>query len=222
MDVSPTPDSLAVSGLWSFGPSPDVLHTGERFFTRDAVRTVHEFPIPRRVVSEQGDLYVAFHNPVENYPVNIIFPLPGREKVAIEALYAVGGFTDNFIRSLTAIFLKLLFLGLIGLAMGCWLSFPVASLFIMVIFLLGLASNFIADAFRWNLGLDKSAVSAVMSFFLPRLGAYDPVPLLEKGHWVTNELLATSLWLMIGVKGGIIMFFGYLMFKFRELARVIV
>jgi len=222
MDVSPTPDSLAVTGLWSFGPTPDVLHTGERFITRDAIRTVHEFPIPLRALSDQGDLYVAFQNPVENYPVNIIFPLPGREKVTIEALYVVSGFTDNFIRSLAAIFLKLLFLGLIGLAVGCWLSFPVASLFVMVVFIVGLASNFIADAFRWNLGLDKSAVSAILSFFLPRLGAYDPVPLLEKGHWVTNELLTTCLWLMIGVKGGILMFFGYLMFKFRELARVIV
>ena len=91
-----------------------------------------------------------------------------------------------------------------------------------MVFLTGLASNFIADAFRWNLGLDKSNVSAVLSFFLPRLGAYDPVPPLEKGHWITNELLTTCLWLMIGVKGGILMFFGYLMFKFRELARVIV
>ena len=222
MDVAPTPDSLAVTSLWSFGSTPDVLHTGERFITRDAIRTVHEFPVPLSSLSGQEDLYVAFHNPVENYPVNIIFPIPGRKEIGIEVLYVTGGFAGNFVRSLAAIFLKLLFLGMIGLAMGCWLSFPVASLFVMVVFLLGLASNFIADAMKWNLGLDRSTVSAVMSFFLPRLGEYDPVPLLEKGYLIAGELLGRCLLIMICVKGGIVLFFGYLLFKFRELARVII
>ena len=221
-DVSRTPGDLAVTSQWAFGPDPDVIHTGTRLDTRDVIRTVHEFAIPASVVSAQGDLYVAYRNPVVNAPITVIFPAQGRNEIGIEVLYAASTFEYNFLRALLAMYLRLVFLALLGTALGAWLSFPVAVLVLMIVFVFGLSSNFILDAVKWSAGGALQAFAKGILFVLPEFAAYDPVPDIEKGRIVSGRLLFNASFFMLGIKGALAALFGYAVFRIRELARVIV
>jgi len=216
-DVSQTPPDLALVGLWEFGPSDDFIGAG-RQPRKDAVRTVHEFPIPLSYVSDQGDLYIRYTNPSANYPVSVIFPA----ETGIQVLYIAGSFEANFLRGLLLIYLRLLFLSVLGIALGGWLSFPVAVLVGLVIYLFGISSDFILDAMKWSAPRTIETFTGVVLTMLPKLSAYDPVPLIEKGRLITNDLLIKCSVYMMFIKGGLIALAGYLIFKFKELARVIV
>ncbi len=229
-EVSPNPDNtdLATTGTWAYGSTENVLYAGKTFQTRDVIRTPHEFPVPNEAVSEEGNLYLAYENHLTNSPVIVIYPLPGKKdpfmftkEIGIEALYVAGGFTGNFIRGLGAIYLRLLFLAMLGIALAAWLSFPVAVLTALVIFMIGLCSYFILSSIRFEYGSKWVSFGNIAMMFLPKLAAYDPVPEIEKGRLVSKQMLGSCLLILILIKGGIISFIGYLIFRFRELARVI-
>ncbi|MBN1845484.1 MAG: ABC transporter permease [Sedimentisphaerales bacterium] len=224
-DVSINPPDLALTNVWFIGPDPDVLHTQQPIITQDAIRTVHEFPVPVDRLSETGELYVAYVNPVENYPATVVYPLPTRLRsgFGLEALYIAGGFEGNFLRTLAAMYLRLVFLTAVGLAAGAYLSYPVAILVVLVIYILGLSSNFLADAINWQLATvrETTTASRLLLLVFPQFAAYDPVPQIEKGRFVEWALLGKALAFMVVIKGGLIALVGYLLFKFRELARVI-
>jgi hypothetical protein len=228
LDVTPDPPKLNIAGLWFYGDHPDVIHTTQPHITDEVIRTVHEFPIPVNRVSDDGELYLTFVNPLGNYPVTIIFPTPSEiqpswlEKVSLEALYVVGGFDANFLRAMTALYLRLLFLGIVGLALGAWLSFPVAILVLTAVFIIGIASNFIIEAMQWQTGISKTSFGQIMMVLFPRFAAYDPVPKIEMGKLVSYQMLGQCLGIMILIKGGMAALGGYIIFKLRELARVIV
>ncbi|KPK77041.1 MAG: hypothetical protein AMJ79_04610 [Phycisphaerae bacterium SM23_30] len=228
-EVTLNPADLAVTGQWWYGPGEDVFYTGKHLQTRDSIRTPHEFPIEAESVSETGDLYLTYRNPQINNPTTVIFPLPGKraphlfeKEIGIEALYVAGGFTGNFLRALLLIYLRLLFLSALGITLGAWLSFPVAVLTGLVIFTIGLCSNFILSSIRFEFGAKWFNFSNLAMFFFPRFAAYDPIPQIEKGRLVSYQVLGSCLLILILIKGGIVGFAGYLIFKFRELARVIV
>ncbi|MCH9023622.1 MAG: hypothetical protein IID32_12805, partial [Planctomycetes bacterium] len=177
-----------------------------------------EFAIPASEVSSNGDLYVLYGNLIENAPVTVLFP----PETGIEVLFVVDTFEGNFFRTLSLIYLRLLFLSILGLAMGCWLSFPVAVLLVLIVFILGMASGFIADVLKYEGSqLQKYLILQVMSL-IPKFTVYDPIPQIERGKLVSWELLGQCGLYMIFIKGSILALFGYLMFKFRELARVVV
>lgn len=218
LDVSKNPPDLKVYGQWLIGPKNPLEFGGKPHTTLDEIRTFHEFAVPVSDVSESGDLYVAFRNPVENAPVSIIFP----PDTGIEALYVVDTFEANFLRALLAIFMRLVFLSVLGLAMGAWLSYPVAVLMVLIIFLMGVCSNFILDAMKWEAGdLQGFLIRKIMGF-IPNLSAFDPVDQIETGRVVPWDLLGRCAGYMILIKGGILSLFGYVIFRFRELARVII
>ena len=221
-EVSPTPLDLATTGQWFYGPTEDVLYSGASRITRDVVRTVHEFPIPARTASSEGDLYVAYRNLPLNYPVVIIYPSESRYDNSIELLYKAGNFNGNFLRTLGACYLRLVFLSLLGLALGAWLSFPVAVLGLLVVFVIGLSSNFIAEAVEWDAGKNAFSFAKIIMPAFPKFAAYDPVPQIEKGRLVPYQMLRDCFFFLVLIKGGLAGLFGYLIFKFRELARVIV
>jgi len=225
-EVSPTPPSLSLFNLWYYGPHPDVFHTEQVFRNRGAIRTVHEFPVPGEKVSESGDLYVTYANPRENGPTKVIFPLPTRlQKVhGIEALYVAGSFENNFFRTLLSMYLRLMFLGMLGVAAGGYLSFPVGILVVLVIYVMGMSSGFLVEAMNWQLGTARqmSGVSKLIMLMFPQFGNYDPVPAIERGKLVEFSVMGRCLFYMLFIKGGVAAFVGYLLFRFREMARVIV
>ena len=132
---------------------------------------------------------------------------------------------------------------LLGLALGAWLSFPVAVLVLLIVYVLGISSNFISDAMSWEAERLYAQVVNVVIYLLPGFSAYDPVPLIEKGRLVSFDILtnlfiavesfvqdravpeyvqATTALVKDFVVVGVVSFAGYLIFRFRELARVIV
>lgn len=91
--------------------------------------------IPSRAISADGTLDIAVINGVrgvdpetgqagiEPNPLTITFP-PG----GLEISYSVGGYQMNFLRGLAALWVKLAFLAMLGVAASTFLSFPVACL----------------------------------------------------------------------------------------------
>ena len=224
-DVSPTPPSLSLVNFWYFGPKADVLSTEQPFQNQGAIRTVHEFPIPGDKVSESGDLYVTYRN-LGNGPTKVIYPLPTRlQKVhGIEALYVACSFESNFLRTLLSMYIRLMFLGMLGVAAGGYLSFPVGILLVLTVYILGLSSEFLVEAMNWQLATTRemTSVSKVIMLMFPQFGTYDPVPEIEKGKIIELAVMGKCLLYMLVIKGGVAAFVGYLLFRFREMARVIV
>ena len=218
MDVSVTPTNLYVFGNWIYGPEDPRTVGGRRHGSRDPVRTVREFPVLATDVSPEGDLFVGFRNPVENSPTTIIFP----PESGIEVLFVVGSFEGNFLRSLLMIFLRLIFLSVLGLAVGAWLGLPVALLCVLIVFVLAAASGFIGDAIQFEAGAVQQIVYNGLMALIPKFAEYDPVPHIEKGKLVGWPLLGQCALYMMLCKAGILALFGYMIFRFRELARVIV
>ncbi len=218
-EVSYTPDSMATDGIWQFGPEDPTLAGGAWYTRRDAIRTVHEFPIPASEVSADGDLYVTYRNPVSNNPVSVIYP----PDTGIEVLYVAGGFEANFLRALLVMYLSLLILSVWGIAAGAWLSFPVAVLFVFMVYLFGLSSNFIINALEMGTAerAQKPVIKAILPVF-PQISDYNPVGQIEKGR-VVSWYFWDNLTLMKDlVMASVVALIGFLIFKFRELARVIV
>jgi len=237
VDINPRDDYMV--NEWMFGAEDPLLRGGmAKGRTRDSIRTVHEFGIPARLISPQGDLFVYYRNPTVNR-VTAIFPLD----TGIEVTFTVGGFTGNFLRTIILMYVRLIFLAVLGLAAGTWLSFPTAVLMILVIYVLGLCSNFIYDAIHWETGEILRSTIRIIMVFIPNFSAWDPVPLVEKGRLVSldlgpNVLRALDYWsagekipaeilqklilLKDMILCGLAALIGYLIFRFRELARVIV
>jgi len=87
---------------------------------------------------------------------------------------------------------------------------------------MGVCSNFILDAMKSEAGELHDFLIQEFMKFIPKFSAYDPVPQIETGKVVPWDLIGRCGLYMILIKGGILSFFGYMIFKFRELARVIV
>ena len=218
LDVSYTPTDLHVYGDWLYGPQDPSIAGGTRRPSRDPVRTVREFSVQPTDISPEGDLFVGFRNPVENSPATIIFP----PETGIEVLYVVDSFEGNFFRGLLLILLRLIFLSVLGLAIGAWLGFPVALLCVLIVFILAVASGFVGDAIQWEAGPVQKIIYEGVTAFIPRFAEYDPVPHLERGKLVSWPLLGQCTLYMMMFRAGILAAFGYVIFRFRELARVIV
>ncbi len=225
-EVSPTPPNLSLFNVWYFGPKPDVFYTEQPFLNQGEIRTVHEFSVPGKKVSESGDLYVTYVNPRQNGLTKVIFPLPTRlQKVhGIEALYVAGSFENNFLRTLLSMYMRLMFLGMLGVAAGGYLSFPVGILVVLVVYVMGMSSGFLVEAINWQLGTARrmSSVSRLIMLLFPQFSNYDPVPYIERGKIVEFAVMGKCLLYMLIFKGGVAAFVGYLLFRFREMARVIV
>jgi len=213
-DPSVNPDDLKVKSEWWYGPAEPLRYGG---VTHDSIRTMHELPIPVTELSAAGDLYVRFRN-ITDEPITVVFP-PDR---GLELLYVAGGFEANLLRTAGLLYVRLLFLTLLALAAGAWVSFPVAVLLVLVIYFLGLASDFILESINFETAPTHAAAVRVFMIFFPKLASYDPIGLIEKGRLVSFALVRDGLFSLLLIKGGIAAFIGYLIFKFRELGRVVV
>ena len=218
-EVSQNPPDLTLWNQWRVGPEDPAVGGGTALPPqKQAIRTVHEFAVPVTELSPTGDLYVTYGNPVVNAPVTVMFPpIDG-----LEVLYVADTFEANYIRTIAVMYLRLLFLAVLGVAVGAWLSFPVAILLAMAVFMMGLSSSFILDAVKWEAGQTHQSLIRTIMLIWPNLSAYDPVIEIEKGRLVPWQMLIKASTIMLLLKGGVIAFIGYLVFKFRELARVIV
>ncbi|MBN1436696.1 MAG: ABC transporter permease [Sedimentisphaerales bacterium] len=223
-DVSLNPPDLVLWNEW-WCASADPLAAGVASYhvapQRQAIRTVHEFGVPVSIVSANNELFVMYRNNAINSAqgeVVVIFPPDG----GIEALYVAGTYEGNMFRGMVLIYFRLIFLSILGIAAGAWLSMPVAVLLVSVIYVVGLASGFILEAVGFQGSVGYMTVMHIFLTFFPKLAAYDPVRALETGRIVELGLIGTSFVFLLLLQGGFVALVGYLIFRFRELARVIV
>jgi hypothetical protein len=226
-DVSVTPPDEQVYGDWRIGDLRG-LKTGTAVDTpvyrvapsRDPVRKFREIAVPADAVAKDGYLAVGFMNPALN-STTVLFPIED----GLEVLYKADTFLSNYIRAALLILFRLVFLACLGVMAASFLSFPVAILFCLVIFVMGAASGFILESF----GYMSENVSRVYTYtiqsvirLLPRFDSYNPTEYLVPARLISWALIGEVVLIMVCLKAALLLILSLLIFSFRELAKVVV
>lgn len=225
-DVAATPPDEQVYGDWWIG---DLRETGVgaqpttpvfRDTRKDAINSFHEIEVSASAVAEDGYLAVGFINPPLN-ETTVIFPLED----GLEVLYKADSFTGNFIRAALLILCRLIFLACLGTLAGSFLSFPVAILLCLVVFLTGTVSGFVIESFdslSQNIGLIYTYSVKGLVRLLPQFDKYNPTTFLVSSRLMTWGFLARVALFMVFLKGLVLLLLALVIFRFRELAKVVV
>lgn len=195
------------------------------------VGSFQEFRVPAQAVTPQGKLHLLYRNMEPG--ATVVFQL----NQGLEALQQVGGFFSNFYRSVLVIMFHVILLAALGLMAGSMFSFPVASLLVTFIFLLGVSAPWFQAlwqsvqtpfTFEGNQVLTyffNRALNGLMQGVLtvvPNVSKYSPIGDLVHGKLVSWAFVSHTGALMVAVKGGLVMLLATYAYYRRELARVIV
>ena len=226
-DVSVPPPDEQAYGRWFVGDYRYIKYGTESeavlyppFDRKDPIRTFREIEMPAHVVAPDGYLAVAFFNPPMNN-TTVIFPLED----GLAVLYKADSFTANFLRSVLLIFLKLLFLACFGLFAATFLSFPVAILLCLVVFFTASFSGFVIESFDYlsdNMSMIYSFSIKWIVRMLPQLDRVNPNDYLVPGRLLSWDVVSRALFVLVLIKGLCLLLLGLIIFKFREIAKVIV
>ncbi|MCE9591783.1 MAG: hypothetical protein K8S99_14810 [Planctomycetes bacterium] len=250
-------DKRIYFGMWLNGrPYPYDPVTGRQQPVMVSADDFHVLPIPVSEIDANGTIDITLSN--ENretqdktLSVSVGFK-PGK---GLAVLYRVGGFEANLTRTLLILWLRLVFLGMLGLAASTFLGFPVACLFSLLIYVTAISAGFLAESLEsfassapssltiwqqivWTITVFFSHLSAgeiweavkmpiallgdAVVLLIPSFSKFNPVPLMADGMLVSWELLRdAALWLGL-VSTGVCAVTGLVIFRCRELARVIV
>jgi hypothetical protein len=221
-EKSPTGTYL---GVWRVGvPRKTPLwHSEEMSLAQD---TSHEFPIEPNF-DDQGILTVGFGN-LNN--TALLFPMED----GLEVLYPEGGFGLNFVRGLGIIFCWMALLAALGLASASFLSFPVAAFLSLGVLTVALSSGTLANAVSegtlmgYNEESNRLGHSALDVVAIPvfrfLLGVinlakdFSPIESLSTGRSISWAQLGLAFSQIVVLLGGLLSFFGIVVFTRRELA----
>ena len=225
-DVSETPPDEQVYGRWQIGDlrqHPNGAEINADIWQedrRDPIRTFREIEVQAPVVAEDGYLGVGYINVPLNRTV-VLFPLED----GLEVLYKADSFTGNFIRAVLLILCRLVFLAVLGVLAASFLSFPVAILFCLVVFLTGTVSGFVLESFDFlsqNVSWIYDYTIKVIVQLLPRFDKYNPTSFLVPARLIPWAFLGRVVLFMVGIKAFLLLVLALIIFRFRELARIIV
>jgi hypothetical protein len=222
--VTTTPPDEKVFGMWKVGDLRQ-FRTGGKSRTpiydierSGAIRVAQEFTIPASAIADDGFLGIAFYN---NPGLNQTTIIPEE----LEVLYQTGGFSENFIRAVLMILVRLVFLAVLGISLTTWLSFPVAILVCVSVFFVGLTNGFILDAIgglKPVAGVVYSLTVKPLMWLLPQFdGDYNPNGYIVDGRTIRWAFLAMTAALTILVKGLLILLAGMLIFSRKEVAKAV-
>ena len=225
-DVSVNPPDLKVYSRWIVGDDRQE-YAGTTASVpwdsgphSDGIRIFHEIQVDGRYVADDGYLAVMFQNLPQLNETVVIFPPDG-----LEILYKTTTFEDNFIRACVLIFLRLVFLAALGVLASTSLSLPVAILLCAVIYFSGLAGTFIIDSFYY---LNESA-SIIYTFtvrpimkMLPQFDKFNPTGFIVSARVITWSILTQAFVSMVLIKSFILWLLSVLIFKRKEIAKVII
>ncbi len=224
-DVSINPPDLSIYGRWFAGDNRQFIYGAIETPIYDrqhkhSIRTFHEIEIPAEVVAADGYLAVAFQNLPLNNTVVIFPPQDG-----LELLYKADTFTANFIRAVSLIFFRLIFLACLGILTATFLSFPVALLLCLVVFFTGTISGFLIESFDYlsdNLSVVYSYTVRPIIQLLPQFDKFNPTKFLVPARLLSWFLLAKAAALIVCVKSFLLFLFALLIFSYREIAKIII
>jgi len=225
-ETSVNPPDSQIIGRWVAGDYRYIRY-GEQSDTpiydevhKHSIRTFHEIEVPARVVPADGHLSIAFLNHPLNNTV-VIFPLED----GLEVLYKADSFSGNFVRAVLLILFRLVFLACLGILAASFLSFPVAILFCLVIFFTATFSSFVIESFDFlggNLSSVYSYTIRPVIQLLPQFDKFNPTKFLVPARLLSWSLLAKAAGLMVCIKAPLLLLIGLLIFRFREIAKIIV
>ena len=218
-DASINPPDLQIYGRWDVGDSRQYPPVFGSFMRKDPIRTFRELHVPAHLIAEDGYLAISFVNlPLNN--TTVIFPPDG-----LELLYKADTFTGNFIRAVLLMWLRLIFLASLGLLTSTFLSFPVAILLSLCIFFTATFSGFCLESFDYlggSLSWIYSYTVRPMILLLPQFDKYNPTKFMVSARLLGWPLLAEAAGLMICIKALLLLLLALLIFKFREIAKIII
>jgi hypothetical protein len=153
----------------------------------------------------------------------------------IQVLYPAATFGENVIRAGAVIFMRLAFIAIIGIWASTFLSFPVAVLLSLVVFMVGYGADFIFNDLLSQMYIFGTSMAPpwapqnvadtvirdiLASFFLlfPNFNKFDVVPNLSEGMIVSMGTVFSCFFWLVFVRGGVLALTGWLIFKRRELA----
>ncbi len=227
-EVSVNPPDMKVYGQWLVGDLRPILY-GTKIETPifrsdridgDLVRTFHEIEVPAQVVAKDHYLGVVFINVPLNDTV-VIFPLED----GLEVLYKADTFTGNYIRAVLLILFRLIFLASLGILASTFLSFPVAMLLCLVLFVIASFSVFFVGTFDYlslGVGTLYSYSFKWIIRLLPQFDTYNPNKFLVPGRFIGWFLVGKAAGFMVCIKAFLLFVLALVIFSFREIAKIVV
>lgn len=224
-EAATTPPSGKIVGQWAVGDDRQRLKGIEEWKTeiysvqrRDKTRTLGEFEVPADCVAEDGRVAVMFKNPYVNNTT--VMPKD------IKLLYRSGSFEGNYIRAVLLVLTRLIFLAALGVSLSTWLSFPVAIFVCIVFFFVGTFYGFIFESFG-TMSLNANVVYSLtikpLLWLIPKFdGDHNPSQFIISAKLLNTELLARIYLVTVFMKSMILLLFGMLIFRRREIARITV
>ncbi|MEO0474380.1 MAG: ABC transporter permease subunit [Planctomycetota bacterium] len=188
--ASPKPDNqntevfLKINGVpWPPPPAP----TAPAPQTRLVVEIANELPVPAGLINKQGEMVITVEVPdkrtdgFEQESVRFNY-----KDAVIEVFYRVGTFESNLVKALVIVWLKLAFLAMVGLMAGSLLTFPVAAMLSLIVFVAAAASGTISESLDSYAGLARSdntweVITGTFAKFFGHIGSgevYDAFKLL--------------------------------------------
>jgi hypothetical protein len=175
--------------------------------------------VPANLIADDGYIAIRFLNVPLN-DTTIIFPPDG-----LEVLYKAGTFTNNFIRAVLLILFRLIFLASLSLLSASFLSFPVAILLSLCIFVTATFSGFCLESFDFlgsSLSWFYSYTVRPIILLLPQFDKFSPTKFLVPARLLSWSVLAEAAGLMVCVKAMLLLAFALLIFRYREIAKIII
>lgn len=219
-----TPDGRVYS-RWVVG-EPHSVKTGEPGKTpvyvsdfRHPTDTYQEIEVPSECIPDNGKLSIVFYNYPSNETV-VTFPKDG-----MEVLFKAESFTMNFIKAILLILSRIVFLACLGILTSTFLSFPVAILVCLVLFVTASGSGFVLESFDYlsqNVGIVYSLTLKWMIRILPEFDKYDPTKFLVPARLLSWKFLGQCILFMVFIKALLLLVLGFVIFTYREIAKIIV
>jgi len=179
--------------------------------------------VPTAAVDPNGAMNAQFFN-YSPYSVTVL-------SSDLSALYGIGGFEMNFMKSGLLVLMGLMFLAALGIFAGSAMSFGVGCLMSFVLLWIGTALRFLTEAISYgpNSGDMKlfthmyelaGVMLSVMKVLLPDLSSTMLNDFLVEGTRITWDYFGWAALLTVGVRAAILLALACLVFQRRELAQV--
>ena len=226
-DVSVTPIDSQIFARWEVG---DIRQLGtsarsgtpiHKFNRKDSIRTFFEIKVRADALAEDGYLAITFYNMPMNNTVVIFSPQEG-----LELFYKADTFTFNYIRASLLILIRLVFLSCLGLFSATFLSFPVAVMLSFLIFFTGTISGFVLDSFEISLSGNLNMIYTYSIKLLiqafPQFDKINPSKYIVAAKMLSWSFLGKSAALMVCIKSAILLALSLLIFRGKEIAKIVV
>jgi hypothetical protein len=224
-DVAVNPPDMQVYGRWYAG-DPRYVKYGQEPSTpfyekilKHSIQTFHEIEFPADVVPEDEHLAIAFMNVPLNQ-TSITFPPDG-----LAILYKADTFTANFVRAVLLILFRLIFLACLGILASSFVSMPVAILLCLVLFSTAAISGFVIESFdslSANMSMFYSYTIKWLIRLLPQFDKFNPTKFLVPARLLSWSFLANCAVFMVVIKSSLILLVAFIIFSYREIAKIIV